>query len=408
MAQNQGILPVKLSLTAGDYYTLWAPSWNEHGAEWQAFLGAGEHVFFFESPAQLLAYLNTNAKHDLKNHPQWNSFAAGDALRVVPRTRDYYDIVGAPGMLAGRPSHENVSGVNRAFSVARGLGEVLDLAEVQGFFGSYSILGNVDRGSEHFSAEEGLGEWSAIGRTVLKGWDNVVDALDKVVHTPAVPEAEVSQAQAQIDAAEKVAAAAKERAEKEAAAAEAALDPYDTTIWGTSGIDPIKVAIDGRIVYSLRTYVAENPVFLGRFGEIFTFNNPKALLRWLVEHGDHDLAKVATWSEVMDEVNGGTAEITVHPVNTYTFTGLAEDITKDPKDVDTEQMRQAYELLADAADWAGDDSLNSLLLANPGLQDYISYMLGARSSYLPSAPYTDEAKGWKQLEESLTKRFSKL
>ncbi|MEJ5997467.1 hypothetical protein [Corynebacterium sp. H130] len=408
MAENQGIVPVKISLTEGDFYTLWAPSWKEHGAEWQAFLGAGDHVFFFNSPAELLAFLRKGSKHDLSHHPKWQAFEGSGVLRVRPGNRDYADIVGAPDFLAGRPSHENVTATARAFAVARGLGDVLGITSVQEFFGSYSILGNVERGSDHFAQEAGLGEWSAIGNTILKRWDGVVDALDEVVYTPEVDEDAVKAAETEIAEAEKAEEEARAKAEQEAKDAEDAQDPYDASMWGTSGIDPIKIAIDGRVVYTLRTYLDKSPVFLGRFGEIHTFSNPKAMLRWLVEHGEHDLAKVSTWQEVMDEVNGGTAEVTVHPVNVYSFNGLSADIAKGPREVDTEQMRQAYELIADAADWAGDDSLNSLLLANPGLQDYISYMLGARSSYIPSAPYTDEAKGWTELEESLTKRFSKF
>ncbi|AKK02438.1 hypothetical protein [Corynebacterium epidermidicanis] len=408
MAKTEGILPIKLALTEGDYYTLWAPLWKEHGAEWQAFLGKGDHVFFFESPAQLLAYLKANPTHDLSSHPQWAAFQAGPADRVVPGPRDLYDVIGTPALLAERPSHDNVKGVARAFAVTQSLGNVASIAEVATFFASYSMLGNVERGSEHFAGENGFSEWSAIGRTVLKRWDGVVDKLDELVHTPSLNEAEVEVAQQDIDKAIADAKAEKERREQEAAAAAAAVDPYDESLWGTTGIDPIKIAIDGRVLYTLRTYVNNSPVFLGKFGEIRTFSNPKALLRWLVEHEDHDLARVATWPEVMDAVNGGTAEISVHRDNIYSFTGLTRDIAKGPKEVDTNQMRQAYELLADAADWADDDSLNSLLLANPGLQDYISYMLGAHSSYIPSAPYTDEAEGWKQLEESLTKRFSKV
>lgn len=408
MAQNDGIIPVKISLTAGDYFTLWAPNWSEHGAQWQGFLGAGDHVYLFNSPAEVLAYLNQGTKHDLVDHPKWKAFAQEGPLRVVPKANDTYDVIGAPDFLAGRPSYENVKGTDRAFSIARSLGEVCGVETVQSFFASYSILGNTKRGSDHFSQDSGLAEWSAIGRTVLKNWNEVVDALDELVYAPELDQDAVNAAEQSITAAEEEAAAAKAQAEKEAAEAEATQDPYDASMWGTSGIDPIKIAIDGRVVYTLRTYLGSQPIFLGRFGEIFTFSNPKALLRWLVEHGDHDLAKVSTWQDVMDQVNGGTAEITVHPVNVYSFSGLIQDISKGPEAVDTEQMRQAYELLADAADWAGDDSLNSLLLANPGLQDYISYMLGARSSYLPSAPYTDEANGWKLLEESLTKRFSKF
>lgn len=408
MAQTEGIVPVKISLTEGDFYTLWAPTWKEHGAEWQAFLGGGEHVYFFTSPAELLAFLQQGEKHDLLTHPQWRAFEDKGTLRVLPTKKDNYDIVGTPDFLAGRPSYENVTGTARAFAIARGLGDVLGITTIREFFASYSILGNVDRGTEHFGQEAGLGEWSAIGRTVLKNWNAVVDSLDAAVHAPGVDKAAVSAAEEQLAAAQKAAEEARARAEQEEKEAAEAVDPYDTSMWGTSGIDPIKIAIDGRVVYTLRTYLGSSPVFLGRFGEIFTFSNPKSLLRWLVEHGEHDLAKVSTWQDVMDEVNGGTAELVVHPVNVYSFNGLAKDIAKGPQEVDTDQMRQAYELLADAADWAGDDSLNSLLLANPGLQDYISYMLGARSSYLPSAPYTDEASGWTQLEETLTKRFSKI
>lgn len=407
MAKTDGILPIKLALTEGDYYTLWAPRWKEHGAEWQAFLGKGEHIFLFHSPAELLAYLKDNPVHDLSDHPKWRAFDAGAAHRVVPGDRDFYDVIGAPALLAERPSHEAVSGVARAFAVARGLGAVADLTDVQSFFASFAMLSNVERGSEHFAGENGLSEWSAIGRTVLNRWDGVVDSLDGIVYTPEVSAAATEKAQADIDDAIAVAKAEEERLEKEAAEAAAAVDPYDASLWGTAGIDPVKIAIDGRVLYTLRTYVNNAPVFLGKFGEIRTFSNPKSLLRWLIEHDDHDLAKVATWPEVMDEVNGGTAEIMVHDDNVYSFNGLSRDIAKGPKEVDTDQMRQAYELLADAADWAGDDSLNSLLLANPGLQDYISYMLGAHSSYIPSAPYTDEAEGWKQLEESLVRRFSK-
>ena len=63
---NNGIVPVKLSLTKGDFYTLWAPSWREHGAEWQAFLGAGDDLFVFHSPAELLVFLESDEKHDLQ------------------------------------------------------------------------------------------------------------------------------------------------------------------------------------------------------------------------------------------------------------------------------------------------------------------------------------------------------
>ena len=294
MAQ-QGIIPVKLSLTDGDFYTLWAPSWKEHGQEWQAFLGGDDNVYFFHSPAELLAFLSSDQEHDLQTHPKWGAFNSRDAARVVPTSKETMDLVGVPGFLAGRPSHENVSGVARSFAVARSLAGVCALTDVESFFNSHSMLMNVQRGSEHYAGEGGMSEWTSVGHAVLNNWDKILDSLDDIVFVPDTDADAVNTAQSDIDAAN--IAAEKRRAEEAEAAkkAEEEADPYDASVWGEAGIDPIKIAIDGRLLYSLRTYINGQPVFLGRYGEIYTFNNRRSLVRWLVEHSDHDLASVSTW-----------------------------------------------------------------------------------------------------------------
>ncbi len=42
------IVPIRLRLTKGDVYTLWAPRWRADGDEWEAFLGKDEDLFVFE------------------------------------------------------------------------------------------------------------------------------------------------------------------------------------------------------------------------------------------------------------------------------------------------------------------------------------------------------------------------
>lgn len=409
MAEN-GIVPVRLSLTEGDFYTLWAPSWREHGSEWQAFLGANEELYVFNSPEELLVFLESDSRHDLTSHPGWASFNAGDATRVVPDDNEQHDIVGAPALLAERPSYVNVKTISRIFAVVRSLGNVTSAMPVSGFFSSHSVLGNVDRGADHFSGPNGLGEWSAIGRAVLTNWSGVVDALDECVTVKEVDKVFVDDAATRIREAQAAREAAREAEEQIAKEEAEKVDPYDTSAWGLAGIDPIKISIDGRSVYTLRTYIEGQPVFLGKFGEIFTFNSQKALLRWLVEHDDHDLARAATWPDLMLGVNAGETDLLVHSDNVYSFNGLAQDINTSVDAVDTKQMGRAYELMADAADWAGDDSMNSYFLANPRMQDYISYMLGSgdTAGYVPHAPFNDHSKSWRELEDMLTKRFSKF
>lgn len=410
---TRAIVPIKLSLTEGDFYTLWAPKWRENGSEWQAFLGDDDSVLVFDSPAELLCYLESDAKHDLLDHPQWEQFSARPAHRVTPAKRDEYDLIGMPEALADRPSHANVSTVARDLEVASALADVAAAEQTTIFFATHSILRNVSRGADHYSGEQGLNEWTGVGRVILTNWKKVIADLDK--HVRVVPSDEfdaaaISDAETRIsEAASAAEAAAKEAEEKRKAAAEAA-DPYDESPWAAAGIDPIKITAQSKSVYTLRTYLDGKPIFLGKWGEIFTFDSSKTLVRWLIDNDDHDLARVSTWEDVVTAANAGELEVQVHPDNQYSFNGLVRDIEKGPESVDSDQLARCYEVCADAADWAGDDSINSYMLANPRLQDYLGYMLGSteHAGYVPSKPYNEHAESWKGLENMLIKRFSRF
>ena len=410
---TRAILPVKISLTQGDFYTLWAPTWRQGGSEWQAFFGDADDVLAFNSPEALLVYLEDHGSADLSEHPKWEAFQSGGADRVVPTEKNYYDLIGVPAFLAGRPSHENVSAVSRNFQLARSLAEIAGAQDANIFFASHSILGNVHRGHEHYSVDTGLDEWSGVGRTVLANWENVIASLDeavRVINDDELDSARLKSAAAEIATASSARAEERAKAEKEAEEARNAADPYDSSPWAQAGIDPVKITVQGKGVYTLRTYLGDSPVFLGKFGEIFTFPTAKHMLRWLVDNEDHELARVSTWDDLQTLANAGELEVTVHPDNSYSLNGIAADIEKGVDTVDTQQMSKAYELMADAADWAEDDSLNSYLLANPRMQDYLAYMMGSTEAagYVPSAPFNDKAEGWRELEELLVKRFSKF
>lgn len=410
---TRAIVPVQLSLSEGDFYTLWAPKWRQNGSEWQAFLGDDESVLLFHTEVDMLCFLESDKKHDLLDHPKWEVFNSQAADRVVPDKKHVYDLVGMPKYLAGRPSHENVSSVARCLEVAHALAEVSAAEHTVIFFASHSILRNPARGADHYAGDAGLNEWSGLGSVIHANWRGVIEDLDKVVKiVPSSDFAEDATANAatRISAATEAAAEARKKAEEERKAAAEAADPYDSSPWAAAGIDPVKITANQKSVYTLRTYLDGKPVFLGKWGEIFTFPTSKVLTRWIMENDDHDLAKVSTWEEVVAAANAGELEVTVHPDNQYTFNGIVRDIEKGPESVDSDQMGRCYEICADAADWAGDDSINSYMLQNPRFQDYLGYMLGSteHAGYVPSKPYTEHAESWKGLEEMLTKRFSRF
>ena len=81
------IIPIELSLTNGNGVTLWAPRWVEDGEEWEAFLGHGESLYIFPSPAHLAAFIRTNDEHDLVDHPQWEVAKRRARRRARPGRR---------------------------------------------------------------------------------------------------------------------------------------------------------------------------------------------------------------------------------------------------------------------------------------------------------------------------------
>ena len=420
---DHGIVPLELETTNGTFFTLWAPRWTARGEQWQAFLGDDSGVFGFESPAALLAWIRDhkgNDAHDLADHPKWAAFTENVAAKVTPRKSGKISFIEVPNHLAGRPSFDNVKAVSSAFDVMKSFGAVCGLEKINSWFRSYSILGNTSRGADHYNGENGLGEWSNVGYTVLGKWKELLELVDEQIVSPEVYEKSLATAEADITAAEDVkkeadvaaAAAAEQDASDATEATEAAAkdaDPYDSTPWAAAGIDPVRITVDGTTVYTLRCYVGDRePVFLGENGQIHTFTSGRSMVRWMVDAKDHDLSHFETWDDLVTLANAGELEVSVHPSNEYGFTGLREDIAKGTDAVDTDQLGRAYELVADAADWADDDSVNQVLLAYPRLQDYVAYMLGSPSSGTPTAPFDEEAEGWGEMERRLTERFTKF
>ena len=73
------IVPVRLGLTNGDLYTLWAPLWRDSDDEWEAFLGDDDALFGFDSVADLAAFVRTNTDNDLADHPKWQALGEANA-----------------------------------------------------------------------------------------------------------------------------------------------------------------------------------------------------------------------------------------------------------------------------------------------------------------------------------------
>lgn len=413
------IVPIELGLTDGDLVTLWAPRWREGDDEWEALLGHDEALYGFGSVAELAAFIRGNEDNDLVDHPAWKVVAGLSAEELEPDEEHSFDLIGVPELVSGDPDEDTVAELADTLAMARTIGEVCELDTVTKFFSANLAVGALASGSYSFLGREGAGRWDRVGAAVAKGWDDVVDAIDSIIATPEVDAQAVAVAEAELLAAAENVVDTDELTEDEQLdldaddLADTEYEDADTepdeeeSFWQEVGIDPIRIVTSGNTFYTLRCYLDDEPIFLGRAGSITVLGSERALARYLVDARDHDLAQVSTFSEVQTAAIDGSLDVEVTEENVYVLPGLAEDLAEGPEAVDADQLDLIVELLTDAADWAGDDSVNEALAPSTPLGWYVSYLLNPEPTRMaPSPPFTAEAESWRALERALEARLA--
>jgi hypothetical protein len=120
----------------------------------------------------------------------------------------------------------------------------------------------------------------------------------------------------------------------------------------------------------------------------------------------NDLARASTWEDVVTAAVDGSLNVEVDPANVYVLPGIAEDIAEGPDSVDPTQLDLAVELLTDAADWAGDDSVTAALAPSESLGWLVSFVLRPDPTRLaPSAPFDKEEAAWRSLVDAFEDRL---
>jgi hypothetical protein len=408
--------------------------------------------------------------HDLADHPAWGVVGGLTVDELTPEDIQRYDVIGAPELVADEPDTWVVDDLAEITAMVRSLADVCDLTAVTGILDSTPAFAALAQGVVAFGGRDGGALWTELADVVAERWDDVLDALDALVRVPEVdtelaaklratatpspagdldaatdgPGGDPGAGPAGEDEADTPHSGSREDAQNTAADPEAvAGDPQDSAVsgpladapedvrtdtageslrsdlvdadeepepgfWEEVGIDPISILSSEGEVVTLRCFLDDEPVFLGRDGRIDVFPHARALRTWIAGDGadDHDLAEVSTWSEVMTAAVGGDLEIEVAPENTYVFPGLAEDLLEGPQAVDPAQLELAVELLLDAADWAGDAETREALATSESLGWLVSFVLRPDPNRLtPSPPFQREATRWRELEDRFLGRL---
>lgn len=415
------LVPIRLGLTAGDRYTVWAPRWRDGGDDWEGFLGKGDDLYAFDTVADLVAFVRTDTDNDLADHPAWEKLTKANAHKFEPTEDRNADLIAVAELLADKPTEAAVEALANTLAVVSSIGAVCELPAVMRFFNGNPNLGLVAGGMTQFSGRAGRKRWDLVGEIVARGWDTVVSEIDDVVTTPTVDEGAAAKAAAElaepfeddaedIDAADEVAADATDAdADADDVTADgAAVNTVlggDENFWEHVGIDPIRVMAGGGTYYTLRCYYDDKPVFLGRNGRITVFPSERTLARYLADEHDHDLSDLPTYDDIRTAATDGSLRVDVTADNIYVLNGLADDLAAGPEAVDRDQLALAVEFIRDVGTYSEDDTVAKLLAPDSEVGGLVGYVLDPESAARPEGTSATAVGQWEELESFVESRL---
>jgi hypothetical protein len=434
------LVPIRLSLSVGDRYTVWAPRWRDAGDEWEAFLGKDEDLYGFVSVADLVAFVRADSDNDLVDHPAWDDLTSAQAHKFEPAEDKQFDLVAVEELVAEKPTEESVDALAGALAIVSSIGSVCELAAVSKFFNGNPDLGTVSGGIDHFAGKAGHKRWNSIATIIGRSWDDVLSAIEEIMSTPDVDEQASAKAadelaeereepeEPEVDAAEDEEDADEpedeatdedsdeEEGEDEEDEAEGAEDEAraegDTVVlggeedfWVQVGIDPIRIMTDSGTFYTLRCYLDDSPIFLGRNGRISVFSSERALARYLADEHDHDLSDLSTYDDIRTAATDGSLAVEITDDNIYVLSGLGDDFADGPDAVDRDQLELAVELLRDIGDYSEESTVDKALETGRPLGKLVASVLEPDSVSKPSAPYSAAVREWEQLERFVDSRL---
>ncbi|TDK90850.1 primosomal protein [Mycobacterium paragordonae] len=430
------LVPIRLSLSDGDRYTLWAPRWRDSGDEWEAFLGKDDDLYVFDSVADLTAFVRSDDDNDLVDHPGWKDITEAHAHKLDPADDKRFDLVAVEELVAEKPTEESVAALAGTLAIVSSIGSVCELPAISKFFNGNPTLGTVSGGIDYFTGRAGQKRWDAIAEIIGRSWDDVLKAIDDLVSTPEVDEKLSEQAEEELEeeleeeepaetdedeeSAEDSAEQKDDDAEgeedededeeededdEERAEGDTVVLGGDEDFWVQVGIDPIRIMTGAGTFYTLRCYLDDRPIFLGRNGRISVFSSERALARYLADEHDHDLSDLATYDDIRTAATDGSLKIDITDENVYVLSGLADDFADGPEAVDREQLDLAVELLRDIGDYSEESTVDKALDKGKPLGKLIAYVLEPDSVSKPAGPYATAVRAWEKLESFVEGRL---
>ena len=414
------IVPIELGLTDGNAYTLWALRWR--GTTRSGRRSSGSMKTYTDS--------TTSPTSSATSAAPTTSTTSSTILRGRRssncRPTSWCPTSGTPMTSSASPSSRPTIRLRRTSPSSRthwrscaSSARCVSWARSPSSSTATRSLGAVTAGTRNFVGRDGQDLWVRIGRLIAKHWDDVIDALDDVLETPDVDDAVAAAAEAELAAAASARTRTSQRTtisissvttvttvtSRPASLVDDDDDDTDTEaaeliegeieeddFWVNVGIDPIQITTSDGEYLSLRCYLDDEPVFLGKDGTIFVFPSIRSITRFLAEDDDHDLAKVSTFDDVRVAATDGVLEFEVYDDNVYVLPGLAGGHRRRPRRIDGEQLDLAVELTPRRRRVRRRRAVGEALSSTTPLGWFIDYATNPDPKRLaPSPPFDNES-----------------
>jgi hypothetical protein len=329
-AADASVVPIRITLDGRTGVTLWATPWEEDGEEWQAFLGAGQHVLVFGTAEEMAEHLRSGEENDLTDHPRWK-----DLLQLTPDDlepdEDYvFDLDGAYELALSEPDPYTVSELSDLVDLVQRVAEVCDDGTLLKLVEQTPEFASLLADDTSFSGAEGDERWTAVGAVVERSWEPLLERFSRLVEWRGEPVRAESEDAAEVGSEDDDDADIVELDEDEddEPTRELVVTPVDSpvvgevgivevddeddeadptdggkySIWEVAGILPLSVTLPSGTGYTLRTYNGEDdePIFLGSDLTVDLFRSADGLIAYCRSGEENDLSEMLTWADISE------------------------------------------------------------------------------------------------------------
>jgi hypothetical protein len=356
-AADASVVPIRLTLDGRTGVTLWATPWEEDGEEWQAFLGAGQHVLVFGTTQEMAAHLHSGEENDLTDHPRWKDLLQLTPGELEPDDDYVFDLDGAYELALSDPDPYTVSELSDLVDLVQRVAEVCDDGTLLRLVEDTPEFAQLLADDASFSGAEGEARWTRVGSVVERSWEPLLDRFGRLVEwrgtevlaedietdededddedidvvdldddsrDDADEDAERPRSRVVEDLEEVARAAIGSSGEPDVEEDEDPTEGGTYSIWEVAGILPLSVTLPSGTGYTLRTYNGDDddPVFLGADLTVYLFRTAEGLVEYVHAGDEHDLTEMVTWSDIAD-----AQELPVEPdpQEVYDLRGPSED-----------------------------------------------------------------------------------